>query len=164
MFSNLKVEGSNPNHWIPSYDSFGYLSDWVEITRANTSFIESIQVDLGQMFPSKLKTLNHRLGIRNEIYITPPIWILRSESDPAFTPFSTPLVELRRVLSSHILARIEPVSFDYVRHDKNGSIIKKTFHSEREKNEDEVQRPLTLFERMFVRFRTFSDISSVCRH
>jgi hypothetical protein len=69
MFSNLRVEGSNPNHWMPSNDLFGYMRDWAEITEAHHSTVLNMQVDLGQMFPEKLKSTNARFGISNDFYI-----------------------------------------------------------------------------------------------
>lgn len=165
MFSNLRLEGSNPNTWMPSYDLFGYMTDWIEIIDGGNPATSGIQFDLGEMFPSKLKRTNTKLGLSNEFYICPPRSISNPDLELSFEHFSVPSIEVRRVLSTK---RHDPSNrtmiFNYIHHYKNGTIAKKCFNSDTVDETDNLIQPLSLFEKLFVRFRTFSEQYSPCRH
>lgn len=165
MFSNLRLEGSNPNSWMPSYDFFGYMTDWIEIIDAGNPATTGIQFDLGEMFPSKLKRTNTKLGLSNEFYICPPRSISKPDMELSFKPFSVPSIEVRRVLSANLQDPSNgTIIFNYIHHYKNGTIAEKCFNSDTSDETDSLIQPLSLFEIFFVRFRTFTEQYSPCRH
>ena len=166
MFSNLRTEGENPNHFLPTFDLFGYQKDYVTVLRTNFEPIQHLQVDLGRLLPNTLKETTQKFNLSNEFYICPPYWKPLG-GEGKFVPFSVPLIEIRR--------RMAGVDWD---NDPNvrGKHIKMTWHGPRGNAKvitfdqtspgeyPELIQPLTWFERLFVRFRTFSNEYSPCRH
>ena len=165
MFSNLRTEGSRPNHWIPTWDLFGYQTDVVEIVATNIPEVRDMEINLGKLFPRKLKETNKILGVSDEFYICPPKWPYENPSLPQTQSFSIPWIELRRKI--HALER------DLINDDSFIEFVRK-----RPGENDRISRisgvalprhvafgpPLGWFEKVFVNFRSFSDRYSPCRH
>ncbi len=165
MFSNLRTEGRNPNQWVPSYDVFGYEEDWVTVTDTNFQPVRDLQVNLGKWFPPKLTEALGELGLSDEFYICPPKW--PSDRPQDFVPFNIPYIELRRRVSSGAWPdddSEDPVFVAFERNSPNRPIEKYRVDSTTSASQIELRRPLSWFEKYFVRFRSFSNEYSPCRH
>ena len=166
MFSNLRTEGSRPNHWVPSYDFFGYQRDWVRVTSTNFGPVRDLQINLGHMFPAKLLHSAATFNVSSEFYICPPTW----ESDiHTFVPFNTPFIEIRRRVSSfdwakYDSAEIGELFIEYERYLGGSKLDTVRFSSFGLARHSELTEPLSWFEKYLVRFRTFSEEYSPCRH
>jgi hypothetical protein len=158
MFSNLKTEGIAPNSWIKGLDWFDYQKDYVTVTATNIPAISNLQIDLGERFPEKLKDTNMLFNVSSEFYICPPKWPFPSDGE--FRVFSVPFIELRRRIAGGVISGY----VEYTRHHTNSSMRSFRFDSESVGEDDELLEPLNLFEQTFVRFRSFSDHYSPCRH
>ena len=165
MFSNLRTEGQNPNHWVPSYDVFGYEKDWVTVIDTNFQPVRDLQINLGKWFPEKLATALSDLGLSDEFYICPPTW--PPDHPQEFVPFSIPYIELRRRVSSNAWPTDEDnhaVFVSFERNAPNRPVQKYRVDSTITASQVELRRPLSWFEKYFVRFRSFSNDYSPCRH
>ena len=163
MFSNLRTEGSNPNHWVPSWDLLGYQKDYVEVLDTNIDVVRDMQVNLGTLFPQKLKETNTLLGLSNEFYICPPKWPYENP-DGLQTPFSVPFIELRRRLSKTRDSLSHDSFVEYVRHRPGLNNSHVLLRMSDISDGTDVFKALSWFEELFVKFRTFSDSYSPCRH
>lgn len=165
MFSNIRTEGDIPNHWTIDFDLFNYQKDWVEIQASNLDSISKFQIDLGELFPDKLKSTLDRFGLAKEFIICPPSWELSEGNYSTFDDFNIPFIELRRRLSAIDLeGTSSPLFVDYIRHFPDGQVKQYHFDSTKVDPLDESVRSLNLFEKLFVRFRSFSNKYSPCRH
>lgn len=165
MFSNLRTEGDNPNHWTIDFDLFNYQKDWVEIQASNLDSITKFQIDLGELFPDKLKSTLDRFGLSKEFVICPPSWDRSEGTYSTSDDLNIPFIELRRRLSAiDFEGPSSPVFVDYIRHFPDGQVKQYHFDSGKVDSLDETVRPLNLFEKLFVRFRSFSNKYSPCRH
>lgn len=164
MFSNLRTEGKNPNTWnFLSLDLFEYQKDYVTVTNTDMEAIADLQINLGNLFPEQLKQTNDLLKVSNEFYICPPRWP-HPNPDPAFKPFSIPFIELRRRIAHLDWSTHAPVFVEYTRHYPDGRSEPAMFDSSKSHQNDEIMRKLSMFEEYFVKFRSFSDEFSPCRH
>jgi hypothetical protein len=159
MFANLRTEGPNPNHWLGGFDLFNYQKDYVEVTSTDIDSILKMQINLGEMFPTKLKKVNDMFGLSNEFYICPPRWPI-DEAERKFKPFKVPFIELRRRLSGTVLSGF----VKYTRFRPDGTKTDEVFYSNHLDQNPDVMEPLSWFEQFLVKFRTFSDDYSPCRH
>lgn len=164
MFSNLRTEGHKPNQWTLDWDIFDYQKDWVEIIDTNISSLKNYQVDLGYWFPRKLSNTLDKFGLNQEFIICPPRWDIDNPNSYSFKDFNIPFIELRRRVSDAIThAKLQPVYVEYIHHFPNGEVSNGRFESNNSIGH-EISKPLSLFERFFVRFRAFSNNYSPCRH
>ena len=162
MFSNLRTEGIKPNHFLPSIDLFDYQNDYVTVTATNFRPIQDLQVNLGQLFPDKLKSAAKTFNLSTEFYICPPQW-MQSTHQVDFKPFSVPFIELRRRMS----IQSRPADRNFIEFIRFKSESAPTFHwvdGESSDTFEELFRPLSFFEKYFVRFRSYDDDYSPCRH
>eukprot|EP00442_Polarella_glacialis_P052727 CAMPEP_0115064218 /NCGR_PEP_ID=MMETSP0227-20121206/9555_1 /TAXON_ID=89957 /ORGANISM="Polarella glacialis, Strain CCMP 1383" /LENGTH=601 /DNA_ID=CAMNT_0002449835 /DNA_START=40 /DNA_END=1842 /DNA_ORIENTATION=+ len=96
MFSNLRVEGSSPNHLLlgGGLDLLGLQRDSVHVLATNIPVLLNFQVDLAVLYTNRTTSS----GMECALWICPPFW---SQPPPAsFTPFSAPAAELRRRLAA----------------------------------------------------------------
>jgi len=163
MFANLRTEGTKPNHWIGGIDLFQYQRDYVIVHETNIESIMKMQINLGELFPVKLKDTNDMFGLSNEFYICPPKWPFDRPSYK-FRTFNVPFIELRRRLTSVNWADVPQGYVKYTRVRPDGSKLDEFFRSEKLEASWHLLQPLSWFERYFVKFRTFSDEYSPCRH
>jgi hypothetical protein len=110
-----------------------------------------MQVDLGSFFDSRTGGLLEENSLSKEFYVVPPKW--NHPRPLSFKPFSVPYIELRRRISSN-------KSPGYVEYRRGG----KTLSYNTTVGDEELQRSLDVFENIAVRFRTFDDSYSPCRH
>eukprot|EP00607_Mallomonas_marina_P002554 CAMPEP_0182432874 /NCGR_PEP_ID=MMETSP1167-20130531/59538_1 /TAXON_ID=2988 /ORGANISM="Mallomonas Sp, Strain CCMP3275" /LENGTH=305 /DNA_ID=CAMNT_0024620921 /DNA_START=232 /DNA_END=1146 /DNA_ORIENTATION=+ len=116
MFSNLRSEGSSSNHLISLLahtQLMSYQSQYVTIHNTSLSSLQHFQVDLGQHFPARTRRFNDAFGVSNQFWITPPpgAWMPPEDTVPLpFTPFSVPLLELRKRVSQQISSQKSSVS------------------------------------------------------
>ena len=165
MFSNLRTEGSHPNHWFPSWDLFGYQTDYVEIVSTNIKSVKNIEVDLGKMFPKKLKETNDLFGLSSEFYICPPKWPYEVPEVEDEVLFSVPWIELRRRMNSLKIDALDDNAYvEYIRRRPGKADSHYILQKSKLDQESEVMRPLGFFETWFVKFRSFSNRYSPCRH
>ncbi len=166
MFSNLRTEGSNPNSWnVFEVDLFEYQKDYVTVTHSNMTAIHNLQVNLGDLFPDQLKHANDLFNVSNEFYICPPQWPHPEKHARMFKSFNIPFIELRRRIAHVDWTTHAPITVAYTRHHTDGRIEKGVmFNSSQAKPDDEIMKRLSLFEKYFVRFRSFSNEYSPCRH
>ena len=155
MFANLRTEGTQPNTWLPMWDLFGHQKDWVEIRATNFAPLANFQIDLGELFPDKLKNACTQFGLSSQFQIAPPRW-----EGPAlsFVPFSVPFVEVRRKVLGNLAQWNKGVYVDFVRHFPDGRVEAGRL------DQASVMTPLSVVERLFVKFRSFSEEYSPCRH
>jgi len=163
MFSNLRTEGTNPNHWIPSWDFFGYQKDYVEVVATNIPGVRDMEINLGGLFPEKLKATNTLFGLSNEFYICPPKWPYQNRL-AVRANFSMPFIEFRRRISK-IHGRLDDDSFiEYMRR-RPGIVDSHVLLTPSNITfAPDIVTPISLFEEYFVKFRSFSDSYSPCRH
>lgn len=164
MFSNLRTEGTKANQFISlQLDYFKYQNDWVEITDTNFNPIRNFQINLAPMFPQKLKDTAKLFEIDySEFIITPPKWDYDSQP---FVPFNIPFIELRRHISNTNWDDTEPDLFvAFTRHFPDGRVENALFESSRFTEFAELNEPLSFFEKHFVKFRSFYEDYSPCRH
>jgi hypothetical protein len=165
MFSNLRTEGRNPNHFFPSFDLFGYQSDYVRVLDTNVAPLVDLQIDLGSEFPDSLKSIVRSFNLSSEFYICPPRW---TESKPRiFRPFNVPFVEVRRRVQS--MNRSQELSttntfIEFIRYQPGKTSRQTRFNLSDSELSHEIFTPLNWFEETFVRFRSFDDEYSPCRH
>jgi len=98
MFSNLRVEGSTPNHLFlgGGLDLFGFQRDTVRVLDTDVPALLSFQVDLSVLYLPKTTQYLLDAGMHPSLWICPPRW--RYAPPANFTPFSAPAVEIRRRL------------------------------------------------------------------
>eukprot|EP00397_Hematodinium_sp_SG-2012_P043576 GEMP01048464.1.p1 GENE.GEMP01048464.1~~GEMP01048464.1.p1 ORF type:complete len:297 (+),score=76.73 GEMP01048464.1:258-1148(+) len=95
MFSNLRVEGCAPNHFVlPSLDPLGTMSDLVKIEDTNVHALKTFQVDLADHFQAVDREYLLSLNVTPALWICPPTWKLNI----TFQPFAVPRLEMRRAL------------------------------------------------------------------
>eukprot|EP00435_Cladocopium_sp_Y103_P024343 s1242_g5.t11 len=99
MFSNLRVEGSRPNHLLlgGGLDLLGLQSDAVEVLETNSSDLQSFQVDLSQLFTSQTQSYFAAAGLEKALWICPPKWPHSVE----FQAFSAPALGLWQRFNHH---------------------------------------------------------------
>ena len=165
MFSNLRTEGTRPNQLTADWDLFNYQKDWVEIIDSNFAPIVNFQVDIAPMFPQALKRTIQSFNAENEFFICPPKWDMPNPTVAKFVDFNIPFIELRRRVSQYAWNQTEePVFVEYIRHYPDGKVKPSRFESSQIDEFDDVIQPLNVFERTMVRFRSFSNMYSPCRH
>ena len=163
MFSNLRTEGSSPNHRIlPPMAILSFQSDTVHIHDTNLQSLRHYQVNLASYFSEHTKRFNTASGVTNEFWITPPSWTPPDSRPTPFVPYSIPVIELRKHISSqankdfyvnftmnadpahhHIFYSSDPGSYDSYGH---------------------LTLPVSWLERGIFRFRSFDSTYSPCRH
>lgn len=99
MFSNLRVEGSNPNHVLlgGGWDLFGLQRDAVEVLATDSPAVLGFQVDLAVLYTPSTTRYLVAAGVEPALWICPPAWPHALPSN--FTPFSVPTIELHRRLA-----------------------------------------------------------------
>lgn len=98
MFSNLRVEGSTPNHLFlgGGLDLFGFQRDTVRVLDTEVPALLNFQVDLSVLYLPNTTQYLRDAGMHPSLWICPPRW--RYSPAANFTPFSAPAVEIRRRL------------------------------------------------------------------
>jgi len=95
MFSNLRVEGCNPNHFfIPTLDLFGEMNDAVRVEKTNVPSLLHFQVDLAESFRPDDRNYLKSFNMKPALWICPPSW----EQDATFQSYAIPRIEMRRAL------------------------------------------------------------------
>ena len=156
MFSNLRTEGRNQNHFfLPrSLDVFGYQRDTVKILDSDSARFRNFQVDLGELFHDGTQSYLDKFNISNEFFIVPPSW---RDTSPGFRPFEVPVIEFRRRASQ---ARGSQDQQFQVLLEYRGERV--AYDSSI--GDDRFDDMLNLVEETVLRFRTFDSDYSPCRH
>ena len=158
MFSNLRVEGSHPNHLFlgNGYDVLGLQSDTVDVLETNSSALRSFQVDLSQLFTSQTESYFAAAKLQKALWICPPKW---SHEVKEFQAFSAPAVALYQRLGDTDVAwyaRVRRGGVESIINDVNDL---------RGKCDTRVPTWLCDMAQQFVGpFRAFDDKYSPCRH
>ena len=162
MFSNLRTEGSTPNHLLlPHLDVMGFQKDTVHIYSTSLKSLQFYQVNLAVYFSEHTKKFNTAYGIANEFWITPPLWKAPDDRAAPFVPYSIPILELRKHLSKHIN---EEFYVNFTRNaETTSSMLESTDLRSRSLHADLIT-PVSWMARTFLRFRSFDPGYSPCRH
>lgn len=139
MFSNVRTEGCEPNHWpmrfwneyiagtsassIPSLPLWDFQREVVEIRSSNIPELLFYQVDLRPHFESETLETKHGV-LRPALWICPPKapkWVRKGSLEKevaAFQPFSLPLVQFQLVLEKVVgkTARVQKESKEGAKH------------------------------------------------
>ena len=179
MFSNLRTEGPLPNHLLlPSTDIFQRQNVSVRVIRSNLASLQYLQVNLASFFAEKTKSFNREFGVENEFWITPPSWNTLSgevAEDTTFVPYTVPLFELRRRISKAKRSSSTPFFVEYSYADESFVRVYNsthgagtgTDHSLRTpglKVRSELDAPLSFWEELIFRYRSYDSSYSPCRH
>ena len=164
MFSNLRTEGASPNHLVlPPLSVFGYQHDTVHIQSTNLRSLQYYQVNLATYLSEHTKAFNTAFGITNEFWISPPSWSPPDDRIVPFTPFSIPVLELRKHISSQV-AQDFYVNFTMSRDVHS---VTHVFYSSDPGSYDQYGHltvPVSWLQRLIFRFRSFDSSRSPCRH
>ena len=164
MFSNLRTEGASPNHLVlPPLSVFGYQHDTVHIQSTNLRSLQYYQVNLAIYLSDHTKAFNTAFGITNEFWISPPSWSPPDDRIVPFTPFSIPVLELRKHISSQV-AQDFYVNFTMSRDVHS---VTHVFYSSDPGSYDQYGHltvPVSWLQRLIFRFRSFDSSRSPCRH
>jgi hypothetical protein len=160
MFSNLRTEGHWPNHFFPSVDLFGYQKDYAFVVSSNFGPLRDVQVNLGELFPKKLTSVATSFNLSTEFYICPPVWM---SDETAFRPFSIPFIEMRRRVAKS-LPIANDTFIEYIRFKPGTEPAQLRFDADSIDEHKELTTPLSVMEEYLVRFRSFDDNYSPCRH
>jgi hypothetical protein len=169
MFSNLRTEGTSPNHLIlPSLNVLNLQKDSVTIHSTNLKSLQNYQINLAVYFTDHSTEFNKVLGVSNEFWITPPAaaWSTSDSKDTKFIPYSIPLIELRKHISNQLSQEF------YVDFSINHENKTMTFNSQTYREYDDerfdifnlIVTPVSSYERILFRFRSFDNSYSPCRH
>lgn len=162
MFSNLITEGNAGNHLVlPSFGIIKYQQDTVRIHSTDLKSLQNYQVNLGLYFSKRTQMFNIAYGVSNEFWITPPSWTAPDNRVVPFIPYSIPVIEFRKHLSTHI-AKSFYVNFTR-NSDPSPSMFISTDPSSVERHGD-LAAPVSWLQRIVFRFRSFDASYSPCRH
>lgn len=169
MFSNLRTEGNSPNHLVlPSLNILNFQKDTVTIYSTNLRSLKNYQINLALYFTKHSIEFNNVLGISNEFWITPPAaaWSEPDNKLVKFIPYSIPLLELRKHVSNQLSQKFY-INFSFNHENETLTFDSRIYH---EKNENRSHfydlfiTPVSVFERIAFRFRSFDSSYSPCRH
>ena len=162
MFSNLRTEGTIPNHvLLPPIDLMRFQTDTVHIRSTSLKSLQNFQVNLAIYFSEHTKKFNIAYGVTNEFWITPPSWTAPDNRETPFIPFSIPILEFRKHLSKHIN---EDFYVNFTRNsDTTPSMIQSHDLTSLSLHSDLIT-PVSWLARTFLRFRSFDPGYSPCRH
>lgn len=164
MFSNLRTEGTSPNHIVlPPMGILGYQYDTVHVQSTNLKSLQDYQVNLALYFSDHTKKFNTAFGITNEFWITPPSWSPPDARSVQFVPFSIPVLELRKHISNQVAQDF------YVNFTMGGDphSVSHVFYSSDPGSYDQYGHltvPVNWVQRVLFRFRSFDSNRSPCRH
>lgn len=162
MFSNLITEGNAGNHLIlPPFAIVDYPQDTVRIHSTNLKSLENFQVNLGLYFSKRTQMFNTAYGVSNEFWIAPPSWTAPDDRVVPFVPYSIPVIEFRKHLSTHIAKDF------YVNFTRNSDSIPSMFISTDPSSVEihgDLAAPVSWLQRLVFRFRSFDASYSPCRH
>ena len=164
MFSNLRTEGASPNHLVlPPLSVLSYQYDTVHIQSTNLKSLQYYQVNLAIYLSDHTKAFNAAFGITNEFWISPPSWSPPDDRLASFTPFSIPVLELRKHISSQV-AKDFYVNFTMSR---DAHSLTHVFYSSDPGSYNQYGHltvPVNWLQRLLFRFRSFDSSHSPCRH
>lgn len=166
MFSNLRTEGNAANHLVlPKIGILNYQYDTVKIHDTNLKSLLNYQVNLAEYFSEHTKTFNAAHGIRNEFWITPPSWTAPDSRSIPFVPFSIPVIELRKHLSLHMSpSRSQGFYVNYTRNSDPQSTLFNSSDPIDLHSDADILSPVSWWQRILFRFRSFDSDYSPCRH
>ena len=166
MFSNLRTEGNAANHLIlPKIGILNYQYDTVKIHNTNLKSLLNYQVNLAEYFSEHTKTFNTAHGVRNEFWITPPSWTAPDSRPIAFVPFSIPVLEFRKHLSTHRShSHLQGFYVNYTRNSEPGSTLFNSSDPIDFNSDSDILAPVSWWQRVLFRFRSFDSDYSPCRH
>jgi hypothetical protein len=169
MFSNLRTEGNSPNHLIlPSLNILNLQKDSITIHSTNLKSLQNYQINLAVYFTDHSTEFNKVMGISNEFWITPPAaaWSISDDKDTKILPYSIPLIELRKHVSNQLSQKFY-VDFS-INHENKTLTFDSQKYRERSENRSDVYdlivTPVSFYDRILFRFRSFDNSYSPCRH
>lgn len=162
MFSNLRTEGTVPNHvLLPDIDLMRFQTDTVHIHGTSLKSLRNFQVNLAIYFSEHTKKFNIAYGVTNEFWITPPSWTAPDNREAPFIPFSIPILEFRKHLSKHIS---EDFNVNFTRNSDTTSHMIQSHDLTSLSLHADLITPVSWLARTFLRFRSFDPRYSPCRH
>jgi hypothetical protein len=162
MFSNLRTEGTVPNHvLLPPIDLMRFQTDTVHIHSTSLKSLQNFQVNLAIYFSEHTKKFNTAYGVTNEFWITPPSWSAPDNRETSFMPFSIPILEFRKHLSKHIN---EDFYVNFTRNSDTTSSMIQSHDLNSLSLHSNLITPVSWLARTFLRFRSFDPGYSPCRH
>ena len=164
MFSNLRTEGTSPNHlYLPRMGVLNYQRDTVHVHSTSLKSLQNYQVNLAIYFSEHTKKFNTAFGVTNQFWISPPSWSPPDNRPAPFVPYSIPVLEFRKHISTQTAKAF------YVNFTMNADPISlsRMFDSDDPNTYAEyghLMEPVSWIQRILFRFRSFDSDFSPCRH
>ncbi|GAB5372327.1 hypothetical protein AAMO2058_001655900 [Amorphochlora amoebiformis] len=160
MFSNLRIEARS-NHWfIPDWQSwlpFEYTKP-VRVYQTNLRNLETFQVNLAHYYPTSTLSALSEANIEPALWICPPNWPF--DNPDSARPYSIPKFELQRAVSRAIM---KEKNF-FVEYDIYGKRERFECNVGGCEGDNSLKKPLTIWQKAIMRFRSFDPDDDTCRH